>query len=315
MIHYNNDESVTQCWDGGIVLLGTGVRWFSLREVTSSQSWWVLRSGHLTNQRWVFYCINQWEVSITWSSPTVSLRPSWSWSGNSLSDLVTLSPTLLFLLPKLSSSPTHELGSHSSWQNWTVATKLTVGVLGNLNALKSAMRALVSLSSSRDGKMSSLRGQPDWSIKLRSSPLSVLASRFLANSPNAESWIVIGQLRWILDSDWLPDQSQSWAEDLHQVPQHQLCLLQVFSQLSFVHLGLVSFIQCWSMIGHYLKILWFDWLLTRSRSCICDNISSCWLEWNTEIKIDLFISDQKWSLENIWPKPYFTFQRDDDKKK
>ena len=53
--------------------------------------------------------------------------------------------------------------------------------------LKSAMRALVSRSRLREGKMSSLRGQPLWSIRLRSSPLSVLASRLRANSPNAES--------------------------------------------------------------------------------------------------------------------------------
>ena len=53
--------------------------------------------------------------------------------------------------------------------------------------LKSAMRALVSRSRLREGKMSSLRGQPLWSIRLSSSPLSVLASRLRANSPNAES--------------------------------------------------------------------------------------------------------------------------------
>ena len=47
---------------------------------------------------------------------------------------VVLSPILLFLLPYDVSSPLQSTGSHLSWQNCTVATKLTVGVLGNLKA-------------------------------------------------------------------------------------------------------------------------------------------------------------------------------------
>ena len=74
----------------------------------------------------------------TWSSPTVRRRPSWSWSGRRSGTcplgMVMLPPTLLLLRPNDWSSPGQELGSHNSWQNWTVATKLTVGVLGNLNA-------------------------------------------------------------------------------------------------------------------------------------------------------------------------------------
>lgn len=79
-------------------------------------------------------------------------------------------------------------GSHSSWQNWTVATKLTIGVDGKRKALKSALSALVACSNSRAGKISSLTGQPASSMRFISSPLSVLASRRRANRPNAESW-------------------------------------------------------------------------------------------------------------------------------
>ena len=60
-------------------------------------------------------------------------------------------------------------------------------ILVSLVTLKSAMSARVSRSRLREGKMSSLRGQPLWSIRLSSSPLSVLASRLRANRPNAES--------------------------------------------------------------------------------------------------------------------------------
>ncbi len=82
-------------------------------------------------------------------------------------------------------------GSHSSWQNCTVATKLTMGVDGNLNALKSAYSARVDDSRSSWGKMSSLTGQPESSIRFISSPLSVRASRRRANRPKAESWKTI----------------------------------------------------------------------------------------------------------------------------
>ena len=57
-------------------------------------------------------------------------------------------------------------------------------------ALKSANKALVPPSSLRAGKMSSFKGQPVLSIKFKSSPLSVRASRFLANRPKAESWSI-----------------------------------------------------------------------------------------------------------------------------
>ena len=66
-----------------------------------------------------------------------------SWSGrtrgpalDSEVEEVVLSPTLLFLLPYEVSSPLQSTGSQRSWQNWTVATKLTVGVLGNLKACR-----------------------------------------------------------------------------------------------------------------------------------------------------------------------------------
>ena len=79
-------------------------------------------------------------------------------------------------------------GSQISWQNWTVAIKLTIGVEGNLNALKSAKRALVFCSNSSAGKISSLTGHPESSMRFISSPLSVRASNLRANSPKAESW-------------------------------------------------------------------------------------------------------------------------------
>ena len=85
----------------------------------------------------------------TWSSPTVSLSPSISCSGSTRGpavdsevEVVVLSPTLLFLLPYEVSSPLQSTGSQRSWQNWTVATKLTVGVLGNLKACRTEKEAL-----------------------------------------------------------------------------------------------------------------------------------------------------------------------------
>ena len=72
------------------------------------------------------------------------------------------------------SSPVQDTGSQTSWQNWTVATKLTVGVDGNLNALKFAESARDASSRLRAGKISSLTGQPVASIKFNNSPLSVL---------------------------------------------------------------------------------------------------------------------------------------------
>ena len=87
----------------------------------------------------------------TWSSPTVSLSPSINCSGNTRGPAVdseveevevVLSPTLLFLLPYEVSSPLQSTGSQRSWQNWTVATKLTVGVLGNLKACRKEKEAL-----------------------------------------------------------------------------------------------------------------------------------------------------------------------------
>jgi hypothetical protein len=65
---------------------------------------------------------------------------------------------------------------------------LTIGVDGNLKALKSAIRARVSSSRLRAGNMSSLTGHPESSIKFISSPLSVRASSFRPKSPNAESF-------------------------------------------------------------------------------------------------------------------------------
>ena len=59
-----------------------------------------------------------------------------------------------------------------------------------LLTLKSAIKARVFPSRSKEGKISSLRGHPLASIKLSSSPLSVLASRFRANNPKAESWSI-----------------------------------------------------------------------------------------------------------------------------
>ena len=72
------------------------------------------------------------------------------------------------------SSPVQDTGSQTSWQNWTVATKLTVGVDGNLNALKFADNAREASSRFRAGKINSLTGQPVASIKFNNSPLSVL---------------------------------------------------------------------------------------------------------------------------------------------
>ena len=66
---------------------------------------------------------------------------------------------------------------------------MTMGVEGNLKALKSAYSALVLSSRSSAGKISSLTGQPESSMRFMSSPLSVLASRRRAKRPNAESWI------------------------------------------------------------------------------------------------------------------------------
>ena len=68
--------------------------------------------------------------------------------------------------------------------------KLTMGVEGNLKALKSAYKARVPVSKSRAGKTNSFSGHPESSIKFMSSPLSVLASNFLANNPKAESWSI-----------------------------------------------------------------------------------------------------------------------------
>jgi hypothetical protein len=45
-----------------------------------------------------------------------------------------------------------------SWQNWTVATKFTVAVEGNLNALKSANKSRAPLSTWRAGNMLGSRG-------------------------------------------------------------------------------------------------------------------------------------------------------------
>ena len=51
---------------------------------------------------------------------------------------------------------------------------MTVGVEGKRKALKLAARALEASSRFREGKMSSLIGQPVESIRFSSSPLSVL---------------------------------------------------------------------------------------------------------------------------------------------
>ena len=59
-----------------------------------------------------------------------------------------------------------------------MATKLTVGVEGNRNALKFAARAREASSRLRAGKINSLTGQPVESIKFNSSPLSVLEEKF-----------------------------------------------------------------------------------------------------------------------------------------
>lgn len=49
-------------------------------------------------------------------------------------------------------------GSQMSWQNWTVATKLTVAVEGKRNALKSANKSRLPRSTCRAGKMIGSRG-------------------------------------------------------------------------------------------------------------------------------------------------------------